>query len=147
MENKGKILLVDDDKDIRVLVKVMMSSCGHEILEAKNGEECLKLVESTGADGLSAIFLDLLMPGMNGLDVLVRLKSKPETQNIPIIILTTEGLAEDIIKGYQFGADYYIPKPFTQEQLLYGLECVAAKADPPKPVPSCLDQGKPENRQ
>jgi len=64
------------------------------------------------------------MPGMNGLDVLTRLKLQPRTQSIPVLMLTGEDKAEDILAGYNVGADYYITKPFTRQQLMYGVELV-----------------------
>ncbi|MEM9430727.1 MAG: response regulator [Pseudomonadota bacterium] len=101
-----------------------MTSKGFEVEVAEDGHRGVECVRKLGESRLRAIFLDVLMPEINGLDVLVQLKTSPETQNIPVIVLTTEGMMEDMIKGYQMGADYYIPKPFTQEQLLYGLESI-----------------------
>ena len=77
--------------------------------------------ESTEFD---LIVLDVVMPEMNGLDVVTRLKLHPETQHIPILMLTGEDKAEDIMAGYSVGADYYITKPFTRQQLLFGLDIV-----------------------
>ena len=124
MAEKTKILVVDDDADVRNLVKIMMEMNGYEVYAAENGEKALEMLETLDTDSLKAIFLDLLMPGMNGLDVLVSLKTHAKTQNIPTILLTTEGLARDMIRGYELGAQYYVPKPFTEQQLLYGLERV-----------------------
>ena len=64
------------------------------------------------------------MPGMNGLDVLTRLRIHSHTQGLPVIMLTGEDKAEDIMAGYGVGADYYITKPFTHQQLKYGLDLV-----------------------
>jgi len=68
--------------------------------------------------------LDVVMPGMNGLDVLVRLKLHSNTAKIPVVMLTGEKKAEDLLVGYSVGADYYITKPFTRQQLLHGIALV-----------------------
>ncbi len=66
-----------------------------------------------------------MMPGMSGYDVVVHLKQKPETQNIPVIMLTAKSEPEDLITGYKdFAVDYYIPKPFTTRQLLAGINLI-----------------------
>ncbi|MCB0333173.1 MAG: response regulator, partial [Bdellovibrionales bacterium] len=70
------------------------------------------------------IVLDVCMPEMNGLDVVTHLKQNDDTKHIPVLMLTGEDKAEDIMAGYSVGADYYITKPFTRQQLLFGLEIV-----------------------
>lgn len=120
---KGKALVVDDDEMIRNLIKTVLEAEGYETETATNGKEGVDYVERLSQpDNLSVIVLDVCMPEMNGLDVATRLKLNSATQNIPIIMLTGEDKAEDIMAGYSVGADYYITKPFTRQQLLYGLE-------------------------
>ena len=124
MEKKKTILLIDDDRDIRTLVKTILEVEGYNVVAASDGIQGIEELEKIDPNALRAIFLDVLMPGMNGLDVLVRIKANPKTQNVPVLVITTEGMMDKLINGYNLGASYYIPKPFTQEQLLYGLECV-----------------------
>lgn len=118
MTQNRSILIVDDDDDGRALVATVLQSQGFEVQESSRGKDALeKLKHYTPA----LVLLDIMMPEMSGYDVLVHMKQRPETQNIPVIMLTAKGEGEDIITGYQYGADYYIPKPFTTKQLLYGI--------------------------
>ena len=73
------------------------------------------------------IFLDIMMPKMDGFEVLKRLKGAPETSAIPVILLTAKGQYEDILKGYKEGADYYIPKPFISAHLLTAIDLVLGR--------------------
>jgi DNA-binding response OmpR family regulator len=70
------------------------------------------------------MLLDVMMPRMSGLDVLKALKANPETASIPVIMVTAKTTDDDVLHGYQQGADYYITKPFTADQLLYGINLV-----------------------
>ncbi|RIL11188.1 MAG: hypothetical protein DCC75_02800 [Proteobacteria bacterium] len=120
-----KFLVVDDDAEARTLMSAMLESLGCESETAASGEESLKILkEPSKAGQFDAIFLDIMMPGMSGLDVLRELKLMPHTKELPILMLTCLGSSEDIVKGYQGGADYYIPKPFTKDQVVYGLDMV-----------------------
>lgn len=119
------ILVIDDDPMIRDLVQSMLEAEGFEVTLAENGEEGVGIVEEKeSAEHFSLVVCDVVMPGMNGLDVVTKLKLSPDTQGIPILMLTGEDKAEDIMAGYSVGADYYITKPFTRQQLLFGLEIV-----------------------
>ena len=118
MNTQQSILLVEDDEDSRSMISIVLETKGFSVVTAANGLEALeRLKEQTPA----LVLLDIMMPEMNGYDVLVHMKQRPETQNIPVIMVTAKGEGADIITGYQYGADYYIPKPFTTEQLLYGI--------------------------
>jgi len=123
-----KALIVDDDPMIRHLVTAMLDAEGYEVNIAEDGLQGVEFLDSQPRPlDFSVIILDVVMPGMNGLDVLTRLKLHAHTQNIPVLMLTGENKAEDIMAGYNIGADYYITKPFTRQQLLYGLDLVIAK--------------------
>jgi DNA-binding response OmpR family regulator len=124
MEEKKKVLVVEDNTHTRYLVKAILESVGMEVVEAEDGKKGFDLLSNQEfKDSLSVIILDILMPNMNGLELLKTLKSNPNN-NVPIMMLTTQDMAEDLIQGYQLGADYYIPKPFNRQQLLYGLNMV-----------------------
>lgn len=120
-----RVLIVDDDPMIRNLVQAMLESEGFQVLAAEDGQQGLDILaaEKRPID-LKLIVLDVVMPGINGLDVLTRLRLHPDTQSIPVLMLTGEDKAEDILAGYSVGADYYITKPFTRQQLLYGVKIV-----------------------
>ena len=120
-----RILVVDDDPVIREIINVMLQSLGYEVTLAEDGSSALRVLDSGGpASEFSLIFLDRQMPGMNGLELLTEIKKRPHTQNTPAIMLTAEDKPEDIMAGYSVGADYYITKPFTREQLVYGIDLV-----------------------
>ncbi len=119
MGSDRSIMIVEDDDDARQMAQMILEHQGFSVEACANGKEAVeRLKTSTPA----LILLDIMMPEMNGYDVLVHLKQRPETQNIPVIMLTAKGTGDDMITGYQHGADYYIPKPYTREQLLYGIK-------------------------
>ena len=124
-----KVLVVDDDPMIRNLVRAILESAGYEVVLAEDGQQGLDVVNANnGPVDFNFIVLDVVMPGVNGLDVLTRLRLHPETQSVPVIMLTGEDKAEDILAGYSVGADYYITKPFTRQQLLYGIDLVKGES-------------------
>ena len=126
-KEKRLILVVDDDYDTRTVVKTILTSSGFEVADAKDGRDALDKLESISPD---LIVLDIMMPGLSGYDVVVQLKQKPETQNIPVIMLTAKGEPEDMLMGYKdYQVDYYIPKPFTTRQLLAGVNLVLDGSD------------------
>ena len=120
-----RVLVVDDDPLIRNLVKAMLESEGYEVSLAEDGQQALDILEKEPRPiNFTFLVLDVVMPGINGLDVLTRLKLHSHTQAIPVIMLTGEDKAEDILAGYNVGADYYITKPFTRQQLMFGVNMV-----------------------
>ncbi len=121
MENKKKIVVVDDNDDFVTLVRGILESKGYGVNSANNGQELFSHLKNEKPD---LIILDIMMPQMNGLEVLSRLKSIPETASIPVILVTAKGQYNDVLKGYQLGTDYYISKPFTSTQLLNGVNLI-----------------------
>lgn len=119
MASDRNIMIVEDDDDARQMAQMILEHQGFSVEACANGKEA---VEKLKTHTPSLILLDIMMPEMSGYDVLVHLKQRPETQNIPVIMLTAKGTGDDMITGYQHGADYYIPKPYTREQLLYGIK-------------------------
>ena len=120
-----KLLVIDDDEDTRTLIETMLNSLGCEVVLAESGEKGLKELETEEkAARFDAVFLDLMMPGISGFGVIEALKIRNHTKKIPVIMLTAKDSAEDMITGYKFGADYYIPKPFTREQITFGLDII-----------------------
>lgn len=122
MSKSSSILVVEDDFGARTIVKTILSGKGYAVTDAANGNEALDILKERSFD---LIILDLMMPGLSGYDVVVHLKQRPETQNIPVIMLTAKSESADVLRGYRdFGCDYYITKPFTSAQLLQGVELV-----------------------
>ena len=104
------VLIIEDEPDIRTLIKFNLDKIGYKIFLEKNGEDGLKTARKTLPD---LILLDLMLPGINGLDVCQILHTDSATSEIPIIILTALSQEEDIVKGLENGADDYITKPFS----------------------------------
>jgi len=127
---KPKFLVIDDDPDICSLMTSMLSSLECEVVIAESGEEALEIVKDPQqAQQIDLIFLDLMMPGLSGFAVIELLKRGEHTRNIPVIMLTAMDTGDDMITGYKHGADYYITKPFTLDQLLYGLDLVLGQTE------------------
>ena len=121
-ETSKFILIVDDDPDCRTLVQAVLLSQGYRVEQAVDGHDAVKKLETIRPD---LIVLDIMMPGLSGYDVVVHMKQRPQTQNIPIIMLTAKGEDEDVMLGYsEYQVDYYIPKPFTSRQLLSGIKLI-----------------------
>ena len=118
MENNKTIMVVDDNPDIITIVRTILEGRGFNVLSASSGAECLEVLKSQKPD---LIVLDIMMPEMDGLEVLTRLKSTSEFTNIPVVLLTAKVQYEDVLGGYKLGADYYITKPFTSTQLINGI--------------------------
>jgi DNA-binding response OmpR family regulator len=118
------VLVVDDDKDCVQLVKDFLESRGFEIVTAVEGETGLAKAKALKPD---LIILDVMMPLMDGITVLQKLKENPATQSIPVIMLTAKDRDEDVLKGYKHGAEYYITKPFELNQLILGVNLMIGK--------------------
>ena len=117
----NKILVVDDEEDILELVRYNLARDGYRVVCAASGEQALSRAKSEPFD---LIVLDLMLPGIDGLEVAKRLKSKPETRHIPIIMLTAKGEEADIVTGLELGADDYVTKPFSPRILVARVKAV-----------------------
>jgi two-component system chemotaxis response regulator CheY len=111
-----KLLTIDDSKTIRRVISGVGTMLGYEVLEAENGAIGLEVLEER-SDEIGLILLDWNMPGMNGLEVLKTVKADPRWKHIPVMMVTTEGEKEFIIKAIQAGAIHYQTKPFSQEDI------------------------------
>jgi two-component system phosphate regulon response regulator PhoB len=111
---KPTILVVDDEEDIIELVELNLTREGYRVLGCTTGEKALEIARSKLPD---LIVLDLMLPGIDGLEVCRKLKSGPKTHRIPIVILTAKGEEADIVMGLELGADDYVTKPFSGKVL------------------------------
>jgi two-component system phosphate regulon response regulator PhoB len=118
---KEHILVVDDEADIRKLVEYNLAKEGYKVACAATGEEALKKARA-GVPGL--IILDLMLPGVDGLEVCRLLKSDARTQRIPIVMLTAKGEESDIVAGLELGAADYVTKPFSPRVLVARVRAV-----------------------
>ncbi len=116
-----KILVVDDEEDIRELVRYNLIREGYEIISADTGEKALEKAMNYVPD---LILLDLMLPGIDGLSVAKKLKEDTETSAIPVIMLTAKGTEADIVTGLELGADDYITKPFSPRVLAARIKAV-----------------------
>ena len=110
-----KILLVDDKEEVRLLVKTTLEDSEYEFHSAASGKEALKKTFTIKPD---LIFLDVMMPGMDGFEVCQKIKSDPSTKKIMVVMLTSKGQRTDLSKGEKCGADAYFIKPFSPLELL-----------------------------
>jgi two-component system, OmpR family, alkaline phosphatase synthesis response regulator PhoP len=110
-----KILAVDDEKHIVRLVQVNLERQGYEVVTANDGKEALKKVDEENPD---LVVLDVMMPYMDGFEVLQNLRRNPSTRDIPVIMLTAKAQDADVFKGWQSGVDCYLTKPFNPMELI-----------------------------
>lgn len=110
-----KILIADDELRLRKVVALHLKKAGFNVLEAGNGRQALDMAREQKPD---LIVLDVMMPEMNGLEACSAIKSDPELSATPIILLTAMAEAEDIEKGSNAGAEYYLTKPFSPKELI-----------------------------
>lgn len=121
----GKILIVDDEGHIRELVKFNLAKEGYEILEAEEGYEAVRLAVLEKPE---LIILDLMLPGMDGLEVCRSLKGRRETSAVPIIMLTAKSEEIDKVIGLELGADDYLTKPFSIRELIARVKAVLRRS-------------------
>lgn len=119
-----KILTVDDSRMIRMIIINTLKSLGYEALEAANADKALEVLQDHYQE-INLVLLDWNMPGMNGYELLKILKTSDTYKHIPVMMVTTEGERRNVIKAIQTGADNYLTKPFTPEDLsIKILECL-----------------------
>ena len=110
-----KILVVEDEREIQELVRFNLAKVGYSVFCTISGEDALAEVRSEPPD---LVLLDLMLPGLDGLEVCKRLTNDPATRDVPIIMLTARGEEADIVTGLELGADDYITKPFSPRVLI-----------------------------
>jgi two-component system, OmpR family, alkaline phosphatase synthesis response regulator PhoP len=137
---KGTILIVEDEKDIRELLCHHLERERFRVLAADSGEEGLKLAKRDHPD---LVLLDLMLPGVDGLEVCRALRSDAETRRIPIVMLTARSEDADVVAGLELGADDYITKPFQPRVLLARLRAVLRRLDEgQEPAGEMITQGE-----
>jgi two-component system phosphate regulon response regulator PhoB len=126
---KAKILIVDDEEDILELVRYNLTREGFATISAASGEAALKLVRNEPPD---LIILDLMLPGVDGLEVARRIKGDSDLRNIPIVMLTAKGEEADVVTGLELGADDYIIKPFSPKIMIARIKTVLRRQNEPE---------------
>lgn len=122
--NDGKILVVDDDKNICELVRLYLKKEGYDVICAYDGISALKEFRE---NKFSAAILDIMLPGLDGTDVLKEIR---KTSNMPVIMLTAKGETFDKVLGLELGADDYVVKPFEPKELMARLKAVLRRSEP-----------------
>ncbi|UCH40740.1 MAG: response regulator, partial [Gammaproteobacteria bacterium] len=136
MSQKALILCVDDEP-VNLLIMEELLQDNYELLTARSGEDCLQQVSMQIPD---LILLDVNLPDMDGLETCVRLKSDPETAEIPIIFVSALASQEELMAGYEAGGDDYITKPFSEEILRKKIEIVLASQKRRQELKNISDQ-------
>jgi DNA-binding response OmpR family regulator len=119
-----RILVADDDRDIRDLVTFKLGQAGYTIQAVSGGAEALAAIE---ADPPDLAVLDMMMPGLSGIDVLRKVRETARTRGVRIILLTARSRDADVDAGFATGADDYIIKPFSPRELLHRVNTVLAR--------------------
>ena len=119
----SKALVVDDSRAVRMILSKILKELGYEVREAANGREALDVME-VEKTAVTLMLADWNMPEVNGLDLLKRLRQKPELASLVVIMVTTEADLDQMVAALAAGANEYVMKPFTKEILLEKLELV-----------------------
>ena len=122
---RKKVLIVDDEKDIVDLVAYNLARNGYETITATDGNVAL---DSAAKNAPDLIILDLMLPGLDGMEVARRLKADTQTANIPIVMLTAKGEETDVVVGLTLGADDYVTKPFGTRELRARIKALLRRA-------------------
>ena len=117
--NHRRLLLIDDDPNLILLVKDYLEFRGYEVITAENGREALEVLEQETPD---MIICDVMMPEMDGYSLVSAIRQDPKTSWIPVLFLSAKGQSQDRVKGLNIGADVYMVKPFEPEELVAQVE-------------------------
>jgi len=118
---KPKILVIEDEPDILEVISYNLEREGHKVISCRNGEQGLSQIRTDNPD---LVILDLMLPGMDGVEVCQQVKADPVTRSIPVIMVTAKGEESDIVLGLGIGADDYIAKPFSPRELVARVKVV-----------------------
>jgi DNA-binding response OmpR family regulator len=118
------VLVADDDRDILQLVSFRLERADYEVVQANDGEEALRLVKELHPD---LAVLDLMMPKLNGYEVIREIRRHEETKAIPVILLTARVQEADVARGFEAGADDYLKKPFSPQELRARVQAILGR--------------------
>jgi DNA-binding response OmpR family regulator len=118
------VLVADDDRDILQLVSFRLERADYEVVQANDGEEALRLVKELRPD---LVVLDLMMPKLNGYEVIREIRRDEETKAIPVILLTARVQEADVARGFEAGADDYLKKPFSPQELRARVQAILGR--------------------
>lgn len=121
-----KVLVCDDERHIVRLIQVNLERQGYQVVTAFDGKEGLEKIRS---EKPNLVVLDVMMPYMDGFEVLKSIRREPETENLPVIMLTAKAQDKDVFEGYHYGADMYLTKPFNPMELVTFVKRIAQGTD------------------
>jgi diguanylate cyclase (GGDEF)-like protein len=121
-----RVLVADDEEDIRAFLEITLGLAGFEVLQARDGVEALELARTEVPD---IVVLDVMMPRMDGLETLRRLREDARTEHLPVLLLTARALKQHAVEGLDAGADDYLSKPFDADELLARIRAAVRRAD------------------
>jgi len=113
-----EVVAADDDEIIRQTVEFKLTSQGWDVTSFENGRECWAYLESSASDPPDVVVLDVMMPGLSGLQVLQRIRDDESLASIPVLLLTSRGREEHVVEGFDRGATDYLTKPFSPTELV-----------------------------
>ena len=116
-----RVLIADDDADVRELIGFKLRQSGWDVTTARDGQEALELCLASPPD---VVVLDIMMPGLSGLDVCREIRQQPAIDDVPILLLTAKAREEDVERGFALGADDYVVKPFSPRELADRLDAL-----------------------
>lgn len=122
------ILLIEDEADVADLLRYNLKKAKFRVLTARDGAEGVSMAIEEKPD---ALVLDIMLPRLNGFEVIKKLKSDSRTESLPVLILSAKGEAESRIKGLQLGADDYLPKPFSPKELVLRIQALLRRSKTP----------------
>lgn len=123
----AKILVAEDEKQIADMISFKLTNEGHKVIRAQDGDQAIAMAAKELPD---LILLDAMMPGLNGFEVLRRLKGDPALRSVPVIMVTAKGHERDVLSGLRGGATDYVVKPFSLKELAARVE-LALRKEPP----------------
>jgi DNA-binding response OmpR family regulator len=123
-EYKRKVLIADDEPNIVMALEFLLGRAGYEVRTAANGDEALALLESFSPD---LVLIDIMMPGKSGYEVCQRIRERPEWRHVKIVMVSAKGRDAEISKGMSLGADLYVTKPFSTQELIAAVDRLLAR--------------------
>jgi DNA-binding response OmpR family regulator len=116
-----KVLIVEDEEKIRKVINILLKNDEVSIEEAESGTEALEKIKDGDYD---LMILDLMLPGVDGMTILKNIRADSRTASMPVIVVSAKNLDQDILDGFQGGANYYITKPFEPKELIDSIELI-----------------------
>ena len=126
MSKREKVFVVEDESDILELIEYNLNREGFRVASARDGEVAISRIREEAPD---LVLLDLMLPGLDGIEVCRKLKEDPVTRPVPVIMVTAKGEESDVVLGLGVGADDYIPKPFSAKELVARVKAVLRRAN------------------